>query len=173
MSGAAEHDASDSVVARVLARLEGESRIAVLRWTERSIELVRDFASAWTEVGAGVRRFLPEPAMATSRSSGAEVRLHWSGAGGSAVEGVVRAYGRAPSLTCRVTVEGTPATTVSAVLSSDELTTGPESLDADGRFGPWPLARGENVLQLTGLPAEAGGSARLVVVLAVPGEEPE
>ncbi len=173
MSGTAEHDASDNVVARVLARLDGQSRIAVLRWTERSIELVRDFASAWMEVAGGAPVFLPELATATSRSTGAEVRLHWNGAGGAAVEGVVRAEGRVPSLTCRVTVDGTPAATVSAVLSSDELTTGPESLDAGGRFGPWPLARGENVLQLTGLPAEAGGSARLIVVLAVPGEEPE
>ena len=59
------------------------------------------------------------------------------------------------------------------MLSSDEVTTGPESLDADGRFGPWPLARGENVLRLTGLPAQAGGRAQLVVVLAELGEEPE
>ncbi len=173
MSGVAERDASDSVVAGVLARLEGESRTAVLRWTERSIEVVRDFASAWMEVAGDAPVFLPEPAMATSRNSDSEVRLHWSGAGGSSVEGVVRAHGRTPSLTCRVMVEGSPAATVSAVLSSDEVTTGPESLDADGRFGPWPLGLGENVLQLTGLPVEAGSSAWLIVVLAAPGEEPE
>jgi hypothetical protein len=173
MSGVAEHDAPDGVVARVLARLEGESRTAVLRWTERSIELVRDFASAWAGGTGRAPVFLPEPATATSRSSGTEVRLHWSGEGGAAVEGVVRAEGRAPSLTCRVTVEGTPAVAVSAVLSSGKVTTGPESLDADGRFGPWPLARGENVLRLTGLPAKAGGSAQLVVVLAAPGKEPD
>ncbi len=173
MSGVAEHDAPDSVVASVLTRLEGESRTAVLRWTERSIELVRDFASAWAGGAGRAPVFLPEPAMATSRGSGTEVRLHWSGGGGAAVEGVVRAEGRAPSLTCRVTVEGTPAVAVSAVLSSDEVTTGPESLDADGRVGPWPLARGENVLRLTGLPAKAGGSAQLVVVLAAPGKEPD
>jgi anti-sigma factor RsiW len=173
MSGVAAHDAPDSVVAGVLARLEGESRTAVLRWTERSIELVRDFASAWTRGAGRPPAFLPEPAMATSRSSGTEVRLHWSGEGGSAVEGVVRAEGRAPSLTCRVTVGGTPAVAVSAVLSSDEVTTGPESLDADGRFGPWPLGRGENILRLTGLPAEAGDTAQLVILLAAPGEEPE
>ena len=89
------------------------------------------------------------------------------------MEGVVRAEGRAPSLTCRVTVEGTPAVAVSAVLSSDEVTTGPESLDADGRFGPWPLGPGENILRLTGLPAEAGDTAQLVILLAAPGEEPE
>jgi anti-sigma factor RsiW len=173
MSGAAEPDASDRAVAGVLARVEGESRIAVLRWSERSIQLVRDFASAWMGVTGGAPVFLAEPAMATGRSSGREVRLHWSGAGGAAVEGLVRADDPAPSLTCRVTVAGTPAATASAVLSSDGVRTGPESLDADGRFGPWPLARGENVLQLTGLPAEAGGSARLIVVLAAPGEEPE
>jgi hypothetical protein len=173
MSGVAEHDAPDSVVAGVLARLGCESRTAVLRWTERSIELVRDFASAWAGGAGRAPVFLPEPAMATSRVSGTEVRLHWSGEGGSAMEGVVRAEGRAPSLTCRVTVEGTPAVAVSAVLSSDEVTTGPESPDADGRFGPWPLGRGDNVLRLTGLPAKAGGTVQLMVVLAAPGEEPE
>lgn len=172
MSGAADHDAPDRAVARVLARLEGESRTAVLRWADRSIELVRDFASAWAPGADGIPAFVPEPLVATSRSSGSEVRLHWSGEGGALVEAVVRAERPAASLTCRVTVDGTPATAVSAVLSSKSVTTGPESPDTDGRFGPWPLARGENVLRLTGLPA-AAGVAQLVVVLAAPGEEPE
>ena len=173
MSGAEEHDVPDSVVAGVLARLERDSRTAVLRWSERSIELVRDFASSWAAGAGRAPDSVPEPAMATSRASDAGVRLHWSGEGGAVVEGVVRARGRAGSLTCRVTVKGVPATAVSAVLSSDEVTTGPESPDAGGRFGPWPLGRGENVLRLTGLPPDACGSARLVVTLGVPEEEPE
>lgn len=172
MSGAAEQNAPDRAVSGVLARLEGESRTAVLRWADRSIELVRDFASTWAEGADGIPAFAPEPLVATSRSSSPEVRLHWSGGVGVLVEAVVRAEGPAASLTCRVTVDGTPATAVSVVLSSDSVTTGPESPDTDGRFGPWPLARGENVLRVTGLPAEPG-AAQLVVVLAAPGEEPE
>ena len=173
MSRVAENDAPDRVVAGVLARLEGESRTAVVRLAGRAIEVVSDFASAWAESAGGAPAFMPEPAVAVSRSSGTEVRLHWSGEGGVVVEAVVRAEGRAASLTCRVTVGGRPAAAVSAVLSSDGVRTGPESLDPDGRFGPWPLARGDNVLRLTGLPDEGGGSARLLVVLAAPGEEPE
>ncbi|MCK4409214.1 MAG: hypothetical protein KAW67_03970, partial [Candidatus Eisenbacteria sp.] len=173
MSGAEGHDAPDRVVARVLARLESDSRTAVLRWAERSIELVRDFASSWAEGAGGAPAFVADPAVATSRSSGSGVRLHWSGEGGAVVEAVVRGYGRAASLTCRVTVDGSPAAAVSAVLSSDSVTTGPESLDADGRFGPWPLVPGDNVLRLTGLSAEAGDVAELVVVLAATVDEPE
>ena len=173
MSGAGERDAPDGAVARVLARLESDSQTAVLRWAERSIELVRDFASSWAAGAGRVPAFVAEPAPATSRSPGTEVRLHWRGAGGAAVEGVVRGYGRAASLTCRVTVDGSPAAAVSVVLSSGSVTTGPESLDADGRFGPWPLAPGDNVLRLTGLSAEVGGAAELVVVLAAPADEAE
>ena len=171
MSRAGGHDAPDRAVARVLARLESDSRTAVLRWAERSVELVRDFASSWA--AGGISTLVAEPALATSRSSGTGARLHWSGQGGAVVEGVVRTDGRAASLTCRVTVDGTPAAAVSAVLSSDSVTNGPESVDADGRFGPWPLAPGENVLRLTGLPAEATGVAELVVVLVAPEGESE
>lgn len=173
MSGAGGHDAPDAVVARVLAGLKSDSRTAVLCWAERSIELVRDFASSWTSGAGRVPTFVGEPALATSRSSDAGVRLHWRGAGGSVVEAVVRSDGRAASLTCRVTVDGIPAAAVSAVLASGSATTGPESLDADGRFGPWPLAPGDNVLRLTGLSAELGGAAELVVVLAAPVDEAE
>jgi len=172
MSGAAGRDAPDRAVARVLARLEADSRTAVLRWAERSIEVVRDFASSWAAGTGSAPAFAAEPAVATSRSSGTAVRLNWSGEGGAVVEAVVRAHGSATSLTCRVTVDGTPAVAVSAVLSSDTVTTGPESLDADGRFGPWSLVPGDNVLRLSGLPAEAGGVVELVVVVAAPGCEP-
>jgi anti-sigma factor ChrR (cupin superfamily) len=173
MSGAGGHDAPDEAVARVLARLESDSRTAVLCWAERSIELARDFASSWAAGAGRVPALVAEPALATSRASGRAVRLHWRGVGGAAVEAVVRGHGRTASLTCRVTVDGSPAAAVSAVLSSDSVTTGPESLDADGRFGPWPLASGDNVLRLTGLSAEVDGAAELVVVLAAPADEPE
>ena len=173
MSGGDEHDAPDGAVARVLARLEGDSRTAVLSWAKHSIALVRDFASSWAALAGSVPAFVAEPARATSRSSDAGVRLHWRGAGGSVVEAIVRSHGQVASLTCRVTVDGTPAAAVSAVLASDSATTGPESLDADGRFGPWPLAPGHNVLRLTGLSAELSGAAELVVVLAAPADEAE
>jgi anti-sigma factor RsiW len=165
MVGPADHDAPDSVVAAVLARLGKESRTAVLRWAERSLELVRDFASGLAEevsVGLGPG---PEPAVAVSRMPAGEVRLHWSGVGGADLEGIVRDEGGGASLTGRVTVGGAPAVSTSAALCSAASTRGPESVDVDGRFGPWPLSRGGNVLHLTGLPEEAGGAADLVVLL--------
>lgn len=162
MSGPPEHDAPDSAVAAVLARLGNESRTAVLRWAERSIELVRDFASGLADdVGRGLVAG-PAPAAAFSRSSGPEVRLHWSGSGGAALEGIARAEGGGITLTGRVTVGGVPAASTSAALASAAVMRGPESLDADGRFGPWPLTPGTNTLRLTGLPPEAGGAAELV-----------
>ena len=66
MSRAGGHDAPDRAVARVLARLESDSRTAVLRWAERSVELVRDFASSWA--AGGISTLVAEPALATSRS---------------------------------------------------------------------------------------------------------
>ena len=162
MSGPAEFDAPDSAVAHVLSRLAGESRTAVLRWAERTVELVRDFAGGLADgVGSALTPDLV-PAVALSRSQGSEVRLHWE-SGGAVFEGVARAGGDAISLTGRVTVAGAPASATSATLSSAAPTRGPESLDADGRFGPWPLSPGENTLRLTGLPLEAGGTAELIV----------
>ncbi len=170
MSGPPDHDAPDRAVADVLARLAGESRTAVLRWAERSIELVRGFASRLADDARGPA-LTPALSAALSRSRGHEVRLHWSGGGGVAFEGIARADEGGVSLTGRVTVGGAPAATTSAALVSSAVVRGPESLDADGRFGPWPLSGGRNTLRLTGLPAEADGAAELVVRLDESGED--
>ncbi|MFH1689422.1 MAG: zf-HC2 domain-containing protein [Candidatus Eisenbacteria bacterium] len=167
MSGPAEHDAPDSAVAAVLARLGNESRTAVLRWAERSIELVRDFASGLADDVSRGLVLGPAPAAAVSRSSGQEVRLHWSGGGGAVLEGIARAERGGVSLTGRVTVGGAPGASTSAALSSAAVRKGPESLDADGRFGPWPLSYGTNLLRLTGLPPEARGAEELVIQVDV------
>lgn len=162
MSRPAEHDAPDNAVAAVLTRLAREPRTAVLRLAERSIELVRDFASCVAGEAGGRLAFEPVPAVAYGRSASTEVRLHWS-EGGAALEGVARVEGSIVSLTGRVTVEGVPATATSATLVSTDSISGPESMDADGRFGPWRLSAGTNLLRLSGLPAKAGGSAELIV----------
>jgi anti-sigma factor RsiW len=171
MMGPEEHDAPDRAVAAALARLNSDACTAVLRWAGRSLELVRGFASslaeAVAEAGPG-----PQPAAATARSAGSEATLLWTGDEGAQLVGAVRAEGDSVSLTGRVTVGGAPASATSAGLSSAGAVRGPESLDADGRFGPWPLSPGRNLLRLTGLPGGTG-SAELVVMVIGAHEDDE
>jgi anti-sigma factor RsiW len=169
MMGADEHDAPDSAVAATVTRLESDACTAVLRWAGHSLDVLRGFASSLAEA-VGEATVVPQPAVATARSGGAEARLLWSGEEGAELVGAVRAEGGAVSFTGRVTVAGAPASTTSAGLSSAGAVRGPESLDADGRFGPWPLSPGRNLLRLTGLPGRSG-SAELVVMIIGAHEE--
>ena len=107
------------------------------------------------------------PAMAVARSGSDEVRLEWS-SGETKLVGLVRNEGTV-SLTGRVTVGEAPAAAASVALSSDAGLRGPESPDGDGRFGPWPLSGGRNVLRLSGVEAEAGGAVDLVIEVEADG----
>ena len=159
LAGPPDLDVSDATVARVLSRLESAPRTAVLRWKERSLELVRGFASSLAaELGGPM-----EPALALARSDSDEIRLEWAD-GGTKVVGLVRSDGTV-SVTGRVTVGGVPATSTSVALSSETGVRGPETPDGDGRFGPWALSRGRNVIRLTGVPGEAGRAAELIIEL--------
>jgi anti-sigma factor ChrR (cupin superfamily) len=170
MMGPENHDASEGAVAAALALLETDARTAVLRWAEQSLELVRGFASSLATV-AGAADAELVPAAATSRSAGGEARLLWSGEAGAELVGAVRSEGDTVSLTGRVTVRGAPAIATSAGLSSAEAVRGPESLDADGRFGPWPLSPGRNLLRLTGLPGRSGSAELVVMVIGAQEDE--
>jgi len=154
LAGPSDLDVSDATVARVLSRLESAPRTAVLRWKERSLELVRGFASSLAaELGGPM-----EPALARSGSD--EIRLEWAD-GATKVVGLVRSDGTV-SVTGRVTVGGVPATSTSVALSSESAVRGPETPDGDGRFGPWALSHGRNVIRLTGVP---GGAVELIIEL--------
>ena len=163
LAGPADRDAPTRAVEAAIARLDRESRTAVVRWAERSLVLVRDFATSMA--GALGERNAPSlvPAPAVARSTARDVRVHWEGRGGIRVDGLVRTDSSGVSLTGRVTVEDTAAVTTSVSLLAGERARGPESTDVDGCFGPWPLSMGENVLRLTGLPEANAKPMELVI----------
>jgi len=163
--GPPDRDAPDSAAASALARLEAEATTAVVLWAKRSLKVVRGFASGLIEEMSEGLRTSPDPAPALARSSTREVALRWRSKGGVEFVGIVRDEGEELSLTGRLTTDGVRAAAASVALSSELGARGPESLDADGRFGPWSLGPGDNILRLTGLPVEAGGAAKLVVRL--------
>lgn len=139
--------ASRELEARVLLALAREARTAVIRWERGAATLVKGFSRALE--GMTPRRGEPNPELAFARGP-ATLRVGWSGPGGLALEcGIGQASGR-PTLVGRITTDGKAARAVSAMLRSGGSALGPESADAEGRFGPWPLADGLNELVLTG-----------------------
>jgi anti-sigma factor RsiW len=162
MSGPSDRDAPEAAVAGAVERLLSERRTAVIRWSERSLELVRGFAhdlgSALAEAAGGELAH----AFATTRAGAGELCIDWQGEGGASLTGVVTNDG-GPSLVGRVTVDGAPARSSSVALMTEVEKRGPESLDNDGRFGPWPLTPGRNVLRMTGLPGRGAEAVELVI----------
>jgi anti-sigma factor RsiW len=168
LSAAPGREAPDRAVERVLVRLDREPRTAIVRLAERSLVLIRDFGRA-AVAGPGAPAFdAAEPAFATARSGRAPLRLRWS-EGGLEVECEIRKAEEGALLTGRVTSGGEPARAVSVALTTAAGTSGPESADARGRFGPWPLPAGRNTLVLAG----GGGDVALELAIEVEAERPE
>jgi anti-sigma factor RsiW len=151
MSAAPGRDAPDRAVERALGRLDREGKTAVVRLAERSVALIRDFART-AAPGATVAPFeAPAPAFATARRGRAPARLHWSGGRDLHVECEIMWAGEGPALTGRITAGHAPARAASVTLRGPAATRGPESIDARGRFGPWPLPAGTSTLVLSGV----------------------
>jgi len=164
LAGAERRDAPDRSVDAVLARLEAEGRTAVVRLVERSVTLVRGFTRAGGSAGVGAPFGAATPAFAAARGGRAPVRLAWSAGDGVEVECEVRGEAAGAILTGRVSASGQPARAASVALSTDAATHGPESPDARGRFGPWPLHPGSNRLTISGV-GSAGGPVSLSIEL--------
>lgn len=134
-------------VERLLNRVVRRGRTAVVRWTSGAFSLVRGFAA---ELGEGVESALcgelaTEGAVRGARS----LSLRWT-SGEVVVELEVRLLDEHPSLAGMITACGEPARDVSVALGEGATSRGPESPDAAGRFGPWPLSEGSNELRLSG-----------------------
>ncbi len=157
-------DASDEAVTRVLERLAGQGREAVVRQAERTISVVRDFARA---AAAAVEELVPqgEPALAAvSRAGGDRVVLSWEGPQSLALESRLRLTADGLTVVGRVTREGEAARGISVALDAGERRVGPESPDTDGRFGPWNLAEGTNRITLSGSRIPGGAIALTIDV---------
>lgn len=140
---------------RVIAALAREAKTAVVSWRDGVATLLRGFAAALEEAETVLAGGPPEPVPALARGSRA-VRFGWTGADGLSLECEVKDLGGRPALVGRVTKSEEPATAVSASLRGGRTSRGPESLDEEGRFGPWPLDDGQNELILTGTPVTGG-----------------
>jgi len=150
-----------SVERSVLERLERDARTAIVAWREGTLALVRGFArglreAADTVAAEGAR---PTVAAATVRGS-TSIGFGWRGDGGLSLECEVRGADGRPSLLGMVSMNGEPDPSTSVALRSRELDRGPETPDAMGRFGPWPLTPGENTVILSGARVP-GGSVEL------------
>jgi len=150
LAGPEVEEAPQRSVAAVVERLERESGAAIVRWTERALELVRGFGAELRAVVDGG----PALAAATTRATPGAVALRWESGGGTRLEAEVSRERGGALLTGRVTFDGEAATAVSVSMRSSGGRRGPESPDPSGRFGPWPLAPGENTVSLRGI---AGG----------------
>lgn len=167
--GAAPPDGAggtERAVAAVLRRLERDSRTAVVRWSERVCEVVRDFVSA----GGAAPDWGPTPAFSAARAGAPQASLRWYGERGAELAVLVSADTGGPSITGRLTFSGRPAAAVSVRLSSAAGRRGPESLDPAGRFGPWALGPGANTLVLTGPAAWGSDGLTFVVELEESGD---
>ncbi len=150
-SGGVVADAPERAVRAALARLESEGRTAIVRWAGATVSVVKDFARAQTEVLEEVLAGKGELQPALARAGAEAVLISWRGERGLVLEGRIdiREGGR-PALAGRLTRLGCPDLGLSAALSGLGERHGPESLDSEGRFGPWSLASGENTLRVTG-----------------------
>lgn len=165
LSGPPTMDAPDSAVAAALSRLDRSARTAMVRWSDKAVELVRDFATALSEVvsSSGL-----EPALAAaSRAASEPVALNWAGSG-LEVRAIVESGADGPSVTGHVSSGSGDTAAVSVSMSWGGGKRGPESLDAAGRFGPWTLVEGSNVLRLTGGPLASGRPLELVIEVTGP-----
>ncbi len=140
---------------RVFSTLAAEGRTAVVRWVDGAATLVRGFARALDEAtrSAGVN-LVPAPAPMRGAKP---LRLGWSGPGGLGLECEIREAAGGPTVLGRLSAAGSTLRAASAMLRSAGSTRGPESLDAAGRFGPWPLSPGTNRLILSGAGLPEGG----------------
>jgi anti-sigma factor RsiW len=142
----------DSTFEKVLDSLVSRARTAIVRWTGSAFSVVRGFASGLDEGEASLA-----PAwLAGAARGGPRVRFGWEGEKGVKLECEVRLLGDHPALAGRVTAGDDAARELSVALRGGAEIRGPESLDALGRFGPWPLARGRNELVLSGARLTAG-----------------
>jgi anti-sigma factor RsiW len=166
-------DAPDRAVSAAIARLESEARTAIVRWAGATVSVVKDFARSQAEALEGAGRGAHELAPAFARGSDEAVLLSWRGDDDLLLEGRIdiRGGGR-PALTGRLTRLGSPDLSLSAAMSGDGERHGPESLDSDGRFGPWALARGQNTLRVTGRTVGERGLSLTIEITEDNAEDP-
>jgi len=85
------------------------------------------------------------------RSDEAPVTLHWESDGGYSFDCEVTGCSSGSELIGRVLHDDQPALDMSVALRGASVSHGPESVDLDGRFGPWHLEPGTSELRFEAL----------------------
>jgi hypothetical protein len=149
---------------RALLALKRDAARAVVALREGAIAVLRGFASGALEAAEAIATGATPARPALAR--GADVaQLNWRGPDGLALECLISERSGAASLVGRLRKRGEPVTAVSVSLRGAARRVGPETPDAEGRFGPWRLVLGSCVLVLAGPGLPQGGTELEFVVM--------
>ncbi len=163
---------NEDVVAATLARLRKERSRIVLRISEGSIRFVDGWIASAKNFAARTGFDVREPALGGLRSDKPPVTLHWESEGGYAFDCELTSDPTGSELVGRVLRVGDPAVDISVALRGASVPRGPESVDLDGRFGPWHLDPGSSELRFEALHLPRG-SVKVTLDIArdeTPGE---
>ncbi len=149
----------EDVVARALERLRAERSRVVLRLSEGALQFIEGWIESATNFAARTGFEAREPALTGARSDETPVTLHWESDGGYVFDCELTAGPTGSELVGRVLRDGAPAVDMSVALRGAGVPRGPESVDLDGRFGPWHLEPGESELRFEALRLPHGSVA--------------
>jgi len=139
------------IVARTLGRLREERNHILLRLSDGALRFVDGWIGSAANFAARTGFEARRPALAGTRTSEAPVTLHWESEGGYAFDCEVTGGPSGSELVGRVLRDGDPAVDMSVALRGAGPSHGPESVDLDGRFGPWHLEPGASELRFEAL----------------------
>jgi anti-sigma factor RsiW len=163
-----------AAVAAAFKRLREEPGRIRLRVSQRTLMFVDGWITAARGFAAGTGFESRTPALSGVRSDPVPLTLRWETDGGYSFDCEVTAAPGGSELVGRVLRLGLPAADVSVSLRGAGVPHGPESLDTDGRFGPWAMATGESRLVFEALHLPRGTMAVVLELLEpaerVPGE---
>ena len=141
----------DEIVAATLARLRNERSRVLLRLSDGTLRFVEGWIGSAANFAARTGFDARHPALAGARASDPPVALHWESEGGYAFDCELTGVSSGSELVGRVLRDGEPAVDMSVALRGASVSRGPESVDLDGRFGPWHLEPGASELRFEAL----------------------
>lgn len=159
---------AEAVVKAALTRLRGDRNRVVVELTRGALRFVEGWMDAARDFAAATGFDSRVPALAGVRSGAPPVTLHWEAGPGYVFDCEMTPSRAGAEIVGRVLRGSDPAVDVSVAVRGQGAPRGPESVDAEGRFGPWTLATGASELRFEALNLPEGV---LSVTLEVAPEE--